>query len=378
VRDRFFSGSKSLRLSSDAGLAETRFRKTVNASMRPPSAAAFYSLFLLVACASVGTEPLPGRPPHHVEGGFRNTDSDFSRPSSLTRWSFVFRRLWASFVAPRIFDAPRVANDGAALQGGLVNPSITWVGHSTLLVQVDGINVLTDPNWSVRASPLSWAGPRRLSPPGLAFEALPRIDVVVISHDHYDHLDRATVKSLAEIHDPLFLVPLGLKAWFAENGMRRVEELDWWHEREYRGVKFVCVPAQHFSQRTLWDGNTRLWASWAVLSRERRLYFAGDTGYFGGFKEAGRRLGPFDVAAIAIGAYLPPEIMKAVHTTPEEAVQAFVDLDARVLLGIHWGTFDLAEEPLDEPPQRMLSEIRRRGIDSARAWIFKLGETRPW
>jgi N-acyl-phosphatidylethanolamine-hydrolysing phospholipase D len=174
------------------------------------------------------------------------------------------------------------------------------------------------------------------------------------------------------------LVPLGLKAWFAENGMTRVEEMDWWQEREYRAVKFVCVPAQHFSQRTLSDANERLWASWAVLSPERRLYFSGDTGYFAGFKEAGQRLGPFDVAALAIGAYLPPEIMKSVHLTPEEAVQGFIDLNARVLLGIHWGTFDLAEEPLDEPPQRMLAEIRRRNTDSSRAWIFKLGEMRPW
>jgi N-acyl-phosphatidylethanolamine-hydrolysing phospholipase D len=341
-------------------------------------AARLFLLWLFAACTSVGTEPLPGHAPHHVAGGFRNTDPDFHRPSSWTRWSFVVRRLWASSTAPRAFDAPRVANDGATLRGGLVNPSITWIGHSTLLVQVDGLNVLTDPQWGARASPLSWAGPKRLSPPGLAFDDLPRIDVVVISHDHYDHLDLGTVKRLAGTHDPLFLVPLGVKAWFADNGMSRVEELDWWQEREYRGVRFVCVPAQHFSQRTLWDGNTRLWASWAVLSRERRLYFAGDTGYFAGFKETGQRLGPFDVAAIAIGAYLPPEIMKAVHTTPEEAVQAFVDLDARTLLGIHWGTFDLAEEPLEEPPGRMLAEIRRRGIDSERAWIFKLGETRPW
>ena len=140
----------------------------------------------------------------------------------------------------------------------------------------------------------------------------------------------------------------------------------------------MCVPAQHFSQRTLSDANRRLWASWAVLGPKRQLYFSGDTGYFAGFKEAGERFGPFDIAAIAIGAYLPPEIMKAIHVTPEEAVQAFIDLDARVLLGIHWGTFDLAEEPLDEPPQRMRAEIRRRGIDPARAWIFNLGETRRW
>ena len=169
-------------------------------------------LFLLVACGSVGTEPLPGQPAHHVAGGFRNTDPEFSRPSSWTRWSFVVRRLWTSSIAPRTFEAPRVLNDGAALRAGTVNPSITWVGHSTLLVQLDGLNVLADPTWSARASPVSWGGPRRLSPPGLAFESLPQIDIVVISPDHYDHLDLATVKSLAEKHNPLFLVPLGLKA----------------------------------------------------------------------------------------------------------------------------------------------------------------------
>lgn len=340
------------------------------------AAAVFW--FLLVACGNVGTEPLPGGPSHHVEGGFRNTDPNFYRPSSWTRWSFVIRRLWAGSIAPRTYDTPRIANDGSALRSGLLNPSITWIGHATLLVQLDGINFLTDPTWAARASPVSWAGPRRLSAPGLAFENLPKIDVVVISHDHYDHLNLDTVQRLAATHDPLFLVPLGLKAWFADNGIGKVEELDWWQEREYRGVRFICLPAQHFSQRTLWDGNRRLWASWAVVSSDRRFYFSGDTGYFAGFKEAAQRLGPFDVAALAIGAYLPPEIMKAIHMTPEEAVQAFVDLNARNLLAIHWGTFDLAEEPLDEPPRRMLAEIHQRGIDSERAWIFKLGETRRW
>ncbi|HEY7714101.1 MAG TPA: MBL fold metallo-hydrolase [Candidatus Binatia bacterium] len=335
-------------------------------------------LILSVACSGAGKDPLPGRPQHHVAGGFRNPNPEFRRPSTWTRWSFVVRRLWKSSIAPRHFAAPRIVNNGVLLRAGHVNPSITWIGHSTLLVQMDGMNILTDPQWSERASPVSWGGPRRLSPPGLAFEDLPRIDFVLISHDHYDHLDLNTVKRLAETHDPLFLVPLGLKQWFADNGMSRVEELDWWQERNYRGVRFVCVPAQHFSQRTLWDGNERLWGSWTVLSTERKFYFSGDTGYFAGFKEASQRLGRFDLAAIPIGAYVPPAIMKAVHTTPEEAVQAFVDLDARIVLGIHWGTFDLAEEPLDEPPERMLAEARRRGIDPSRAWVFKLGETRRW
>lgn len=335
-------------------------------------------LLVLVACASAGTELLVGRPVHHVEGGFRNPDLAFIRPSGWTRWTFIVRRAGQSLSSPRTFDAPRVANDGAALRAAPPRSAITWIGHATLLVQVDGLSILTDPQWSDRAGPTSWLGAKRLGPPGLAFEALPRIDVVVVSHDHYDHLDLPTVKRLAAAHDPLFVVPLGFKAWFADNGMTRVEELDWWQEREHRGVRFVCVPAQHFSQRSLWDGNRRLWASWAIVGREKRLYFGGDTGYFSGFKEAGRRLGPFDVAALPIGAYLPPQIMKLVHLTPEEATQAFVDLDAKVMLGMHWGTFDLAEEPIDEPPVRMLADIRRRDIDPSRAWILKIGETRQW
>jgi N-acyl-phosphatidylethanolamine-hydrolysing phospholipase D len=346
--------------------------------VRPRVVAVVPSVLLLVACASAGTEPLPGHPPHHVAGGFRNLDPEFARPSAWTRWTFIARRMWESLTSPRVFEAPRVANDGAALRAVPPPRSITWVGHATLVVQVDGLSILTDPNWSARAGPTSFIGARRLTPPGLAFEALPRIDVVTISHDHYDHLDLPTVKRLAATHDPLFVVPLGFKAWFEDNGMPRVVELDWWQEHEHRGVRFVCAPAQHFSQRSLWDGNRRLWATWAVLGRERRFYHGGDTGYFVGFKEIGRRLGPFDVAALPIGAYLPPEIMKWVHTTPEQAVQAFVDLDARTLLGMHWGTFDLADEPLDEPPARMLADTARRGIDPSRAWILKIGETRTW
>jgi N-acyl-phosphatidylethanolamine-hydrolysing phospholipase D len=330
-------------------------------------------------CAGVGTEPVPGKPMHHVAGGFRNPSPDFKRPDGWTRFKFFVNRGWSSLTAARSYEAPRMANDGAALRD--LDPgaaTVTWVGHSTLLVQVAGANLLTDPHWGDRASPFSFAGPRRLNRPGLDFDRLPPIHLVLISHDHYDHLDLGTVKRLAATHDPLFLVPLGLKQWFADNGMTRVEELDWWEGTERRGLRLVCVPAQHFSQRTPWDGNRRLWASWAVIAPQRRFYFGGDTGYFGGFREAGERLGPFDLAAIAIGAYLPSAIMRFTHTTPEQSVQAFQDLGGRTLLGIHWGTFDLADEPLDEPPQRMMAEAQRRGVPAERAWIFKIGETRRW
>jgi N-acyl-phosphatidylethanolamine-hydrolysing phospholipase D len=338
---------------------------------------AILALFL-VGCAGVGTEPLPGKPAHHVAGGFRNPNPEFTPPDGFTRWSFLARRVWASIVSARSFDAPRVVNDGSALRTPMSGPSVTWIGHATLLLQLDGVNFLTDPHWGNRVSPLSWMGPRRLAPPGVAFEDLPPIDVVLISHDHYDHLDLQTVKRLAIAHDPLFLVPLGLKAWFADNGMTRVEELDWWQTREHRGLSFVCVPAQHFAQRSLWDRDRRLWASWAALGQGRRFYFGGDSGYFDGFKAVGDQLGPFDLAAIAVGAYVPAAIMRLTHTTPEQAVRAAADLRSRVLLGIHWGTFDLAEEALDEPPRRLLAEASLRGIGPDRAWILKVGETRRW
>jgi N-acyl-phosphatidylethanolamine-hydrolysing phospholipase D len=329
----------------------------------------------LAACTGVGKEPVPGQPAHHVEGGFRNTNPAFERPSAAARFAFIWKRAWAS---ARTIDVPRVANDGAALRANGSEPTVTWVGHATVLLQLDGVNLLTDPHWGGRASPVSFVGPKRLQAPGLAFEDLPPIHVVVLSHDHFDHLDLSTVKRLAADRDPIFVVPLGLKRWLEGEGITRVVELDWWQEFEYRGLRIVCTPAQHFSQRSLWDSNTRLWASWAVLGSTRRVYFGGDTGYFDGLREIGERLGPFDLVAVQIGAYMPPAIMRFVHLTPEQAVAAFQDLRGRTLLGIHWGTFDLADEPLEEPPARMLAEAARRGVPPDRAWIMKLGETRRW
>lgn len=350
--------------------------------IRPTHAVALIALTLLaLGCAGVGREPLPGAPAHHVQGGFRNVDPTHPRATGWTRFIFIVRRVWESLVSPRTFEAPRETAEGLragrALRAG-AEPTVTWIGHATVLLRMDGLTILTDPSWSERASPLSWAGPRRLVPPGLPFEELPHVDAVIISHDHYDHLDLATVKRLAAEHDPLFVVPLGLKAWLADRGITRVEERDWWGRVELRGVTLVCLPAQHFSQRTLWDSNRRLWATWAVLGPSRRFYFSGDTGYFPLFKAFGERLGPFDLAAVAIGAYLPPEIMRAMHVTPEEAVQVAEDIRARVLLGVHWGTFDLAEEPVGEPPERMRAEAARRRIGPDRAWILRIGETRRW
>jgi N-acyl-phosphatidylethanolamine-hydrolysing phospholipase D len=322
--------------------------------------------------------PAIGAPIHHRAGGFANTNPDFTRPGRWVRTAFTLSRIWSTTFRPKVANLQLIPNDGRALRDSHGIPTVTWVGHSTVLVQLDGVNILTDPHWSDRASPVSFAGPRRLTPPGLRFEDLPPVHLVLISHDHYDHLDLPTVSRLAATHRPLFVVPLGLKAWFAALGITEVEELDWWQSLSVRGVTAICLPAQHFSGRTLWDQNRRLWSSWAVVGRGKRFFFAGDTGYYDAFKEIGARLGPFDLAAIPIGAYLPPEIMRMVHTTPEEALRVFLDIRAARLIGLHWGTFDMADEPTDEPPRRLHTEARRLRLASEQIWVLKPGESRPW
>jgi len=304
------------------------------------------------------------------------TVSETRSPRSLSRKDGPCGAPWSSGLGAASCRPARSRRRGwhttpRALATGTDEPTITWVGHSTLLIRVGGVNILTDPHWGDRASPLLFGGPRRFAPPGVPFDNLPRIDVVLISHDHYDHLDLQTVQRLAGTHEPLFLAPLGFKAWFSDHGINRAEDLDWWETREYGGIHFTAVPAQHFCQRTPWDHNRRLWASWAIRGGGRRLYFGGDTGYFRGFAEAGARFGPFDLAAIAISAYTPRDVMRPNHTNPEEAVRAAADLQSRVVLGIHWGTFDLADEPPDEPPRRFQAEAARRRLGLQRETCMK-------
>jgi N-acyl-phosphatidylethanolamine-hydrolysing phospholipase D len=330
-----------------------------------------------VGCTGVGG-PVPGAPAHHRERGFANVNAAHPPASGWVRTRFFVTRIWSSTFSPRTANFPVVANDGAALRANSGQPTVTWVGHSTLLIQLGGVNLLTDPQWSPRASPFSFAGPKRVTPPGLRFEDLPPVHLVLISHDHYDHLDVATVQRLHAAHRPRFLVPLGLKAWFADLGITDVEELDWWQSRTERGLTLTAVPAQHFSSRTLWDRNRRLWCGWTVAGHDRRLFFAGDTAYNEVFKEIGTRLGPFDLTAIPIGAYLPPVIMKASHTTPDEALQILDDVQGRSLVPIHWGTFDLADEPFEEPPRQLKEDAERRGLGPDRVWLFQHGETRGW
>lgn len=306
------------------------------------------------------------------EGRFYNPTGTREWPSLFTAVPFFARKAWTSVVG-RSGGAPLVPYDPKALRK---NPSVTWIGHSTMLVRMSGVTFLTDPIFSARASPLSFAGPERLVPPGVPLEELPPIDFALLSHDHYDHTDLPSVEALAK-RGTRFVVPVGLGELVRSVG-GEAQELDWWETAQVGKVRVHCVPAQHFAGRSLTDGNTRLWVGWVVEGKDRRFYHAGDTGYFPGFKEIGERLGPIDLAAIPIGAYSPASIMRFVHLDPKEAIQAGLDVRAKRILGMHFGTFDLTDEPPDEPPRWFHAEARRRRLGAKRVWTFNVGETREW
>jgi N-acyl-phosphatidylethanolamine-hydrolysing phospholipase D len=321
------------------------------------------------------SSPRSARPGHHAQQGFRNINPEYTY-TVMGRAGRFLRRGFTR-LPERGPLLPVFANSGDELRTNGHEPTATWIGHSTFLVQMDGVNVLTDPHWSDRASPVRFAGPRRLVPVGMRFEDLPPIHAVVISHDHYDHLDESTVRRLARDHRPTFIVPLGLKAWLADLGIRDVVELDWWQSHAFRGLVFTCTPAQHSSGRGLYDQNLRLWASWAITTPKRRFFFAGDTGYDPTLQEIGRRLGPFDLAAIPIGGYSSHGHRHPNHVNPEEAVAMFRDVRGRVMVPMHWGTFDMNMEPFREPPERMMNEALRRGLETRMAPLSP-GQTLHW
>jgi N-acyl-phosphatidylethanolamine-hydrolysing phospholipase D len=317
------------------------------------------------------------RPPHHVDGGFRNL-ADVDRAGPIVTVPFFARRIWTT-LAGRDGAAPSVPNDGTFLRHNASHsvPTATWIGHATVLVQMDGVTFLTDPIWSERASPFDFAGPKRYVEPGLSFDALPPIDFVVVSHAHYDHTDLPTLERLVRTGARVF-VPLELGRVLRQAGIHGAEELDWWEHREVGRVQVHCVPAQHWSARTLFDKDETLWSGWVVAGPSRRFYFAGDTGYFAGFAEIGARFGGFGLAALPIGAYDPAPMMQPFHMNPEEAVRAALDAGVERMLGVHWGTFDLTDEPLDEPPRRFHQAARTLAIAEERVWTPAIGETREW
>jgi L-ascorbate metabolism protein UlaG (beta-lactamase superfamily) len=226
----------------------------------------------------------------------------------------------------------------------------SWIGHSSFIINNYDLNIITDPIFSNRASPLSFLGPKRLIKPAIGYKNLPKVDVVVISHNHYDHLDLGSIKKLNSINpDTIFLVPLKLKNWFMNKGIKNVFEFEWWQSKTIKNTTFTFVPVQHWSRRGLFDKNKSLWGGWWIENPNIKLVHLGDTGYSKDFVEINKRLGNPDIAFIPIGAYSPRRIMKKSHMNPEEALDAAFDLGAKKSIGMHWGTFILTTEPIREP-----------------------------
>ena len=294
--------------------------------------------------------------------------------SALPKWWAQKLFLGQGVAWPKTTPAPRRPQLPAALATG--DLAVTFIGHSTFLLQTAGLNLLTDPIFSKRAGPFSWAGPKRVRPPALALEELPRVDVVLVSHNHYDHLDLPALHWLAQNRKPRFVTTLGNQAWLEARGVGPVVELDWWQEhRAHPDLGVTCTPAQHFAARTPWDRCRSLWGGFFLQLAAAKVYFAGDSGYCGAFKEIGARLGPPDLALIPIGAYEPRWFMTPVHMNPEESVCAHLDVGARRSLGMHFGTFQLTDEAIDEP-QRALAEARVRHCVSAVDFTtLEFGET---
>ncbi|MCB9654670.1 MAG: MBL fold metallo-hydrolase [Deltaproteobacteria bacterium] len=267
--------------------------------------------------------------------------------------------------------APGAVPQARVAQGAL---HVTMVNHATVLIQMDGINILTDPIWSDRASPFSFVGPRRHHAPGLRFEDLPPIDVVLISHNHYDHLDVPTLQRLAQAHRPLFLAGLGTRALLAEKSIDCGVDMDWWDSFRVGNDMFVtAVPAQHWSRRGIGDTNNTLWMGFVIEGQRGPVYFAGDTGWGPHFEQIRDRFGPMRLALLPIGAYMPRWFMHPMHISPEEAVDAARVLDAQVTVPVHWGTFQLGDEGRDEP-LRALERYQSIIVDPPEFLLLHFGE----
>lgn len=320
---------------------------------------------------------------HHTNDGFQNPhligSEDSKRGfSDFLKWQFDRGPVEELPVPPK--DIPRYrpvyANpDLAAINSPDSNRiTVTWIGHASFLVQVGGVNILTDPIFSDRCSPVSFAGPKRVPRPGLAFDELPEIDVVLISHDHYDHLDKETIRKLG--NEPKYFVPLKIRSWLRDQDITNVIEKDWWGSEGYGGLTFHCVPTQHFSGRTLTGRNKTLWCGWVIESRAGNIFFAGDTGYSPDFQEIGRRFKKMRLSMIPIGAYRPRWFMGPVHVDPPSAIKIHLDVRSELSVAMHWGTFNLAEESLGEPPIYLERTLKAEELSEDAFVTMEFGETR--
>ena len=316
----------------------------------------------------------------HRDGkGFRNPDDSPPQSAGLAEFvPFFWRRLRESSRKPVLPQGHAVPLVEAleAFERLTGRDTITWLGHASFLIRLAGRTILTDPYLSDFAGPFPGLGPRRFVPAGIPVDRLPPVDALLVSHNHYDHLDRRTLRALAGKEETTAFVPLGLGSLLRQDGFAKVQEMDWDDAITLDGLTIRALPALHFSSRTPFDRNQTLWCSFAIVAGSRRLFFSGDTGYGPVFERVGREYGPFDVAMVPIGAYEPETIMRPVHCNPEEAVRLGKQIGARALAAMHWGTVVLTDEPPFEPPVRFRAAAREAGYADEDIWILRIGETR--
>jgi L-ascorbate metabolism protein UlaG (beta-lactamase superfamily) len=254
---------------------------------------------------------------------------------------------------------------------------VTFVNHATLLVQINGVNILTDPIWSERSSPVPFSGPKRVRPPGIRFEDLPPIDAVIVSHNHFDHMDLPTLVRLHKAHNPKIYVPLGNRRTLEKEGIENVFELDWWKSADLSpSVKVTGVPAQHFSSRGMFDRNNTLWGGYVIESRAGNVYFAGDTGYGPHFEQIAQRIGNIRLAILPVGAYLPRWFMSPQHISPDEALKAHYVLSSVTSVAMHFGTFPLADDSEHQGRDRLKEIVAKAEMNGSEFWVLGFGEGR--
>ncbi|MCB1178667.1 MAG: MBL fold metallo-hydrolase [Leptospiraceae bacterium] len=340
----------------------------------------FFILTFFIFNINCSSPNSPEGKPHHYGEGFRNLDTNVPTRGFgdvlMWRAGNLFKKLPS--LNPDDYKFTQIDNDGKKLRENSTEFSVTWIGHASTLVQLDGINILTDPIWSERCSPVNFAGPKRYTKPGLKLEALPKIDIVIISHNHYDHMDLPSLKELDKLFSPTFFVGLKNKEFLESEGLKNVVELDWWDSKKIENIKVTFTPTQHASGRGIFDQRKTLWGSYVIEGKEKSFYFAGDTAYFSGFKKIGEKFPNLDFAILPIGAYEPRWFMKVVHMNPADSVQAFIDLGAKKLVPVHYQTFVLTDEALDEPLKNTIKEFEDKSINRESLIDLKIGESRTF
>ena len=327
------------------------------------------------------TDQEAGRPWHHLpDGRFRNPKGSPRKnvplKVALPYFAEMFARSFGRIDVPTSHVLPREiakAEMDAFLATG--DDFVTWLGHASFLIRMAGKTILTDPYLTAYAGPAGF-GPKRYVKSGIAIRDLPPIDVLAISHNHYDHLDARALNQIPGKEEMTVVVPLNLGDFFRKRGFAHVIDMDWYDEVKLNDLKVTALQVVHWSRRVGFDYNTSLWAGFAFAAPDHHLFFGGDSGYGPVFKETGETYGPFDTALLGIGAYAPREMMHASHATPEEAIQMAQDLKARRVVGMHWGTVVLTQEPPLEPPERFVAAGERAGYDKDAVWVMKIGETR--